>query len=199
MRGAASEQQHSHGALVGRDGFGNEYFENRRYQNSACAPSVSVARIDHCCVRAVAASSRPRRADQYRWVMYADRDNYKANSVPPDWFGALARRHASNADGLRCACFHAEPARRAYAATSPAWLHSIVDEPPSSARGAARFQHPVYEVPWTDGKAAEVRPISSYNPAVYMPKGYPKNPGGRKRWTLVQRWRPAGAPPLPEE
>jgi hypothetical protein len=42
-----------------------------------------------------------------------------------------------------------------------------------------------------------MRPISSFDPAVYMPKGYPKNPGGRKDWSVVQRWQPPGAPPLP--
>ena len=31
------EQEHRHGALVGRDSFGNTYYENRRYLTSAAA------------------------------------------------------------------------------------------------------------------------------------------------------------------
>ena len=52
----------------------------------------------------------------------------------------------------------------------------------------------VVEAPlWTvlTDKDAQVRPISSFNPAVYMPKGYPKNPGGRKDFSVVRRWPPA--------
>jgi len=44
---------------------------------------------------------------------------------------------------------------------------------------------------------AQARPISSFDPAVYMPKGYGKNPGGRKDFSVVRRWTPPGSPPLP--
>jgi hypothetical protein len=30
-------------------------------------------------------------------------------------------------------------------------------------------------------------------PAVYMPKGHLKQPGGRRSWEVVQRWQPPGA------
>ena len=66
--------------LVGRDGFGNEYFENRLYQTSACHPSRARPPADGSG------------ADRERWVMYADKSEYKANEVPPDWHGAAPAR-----------------------------------------------------------------------------------------------------------
>jgi hypothetical protein len=73
----------------------------------------------------------------------------------------------------------------------------MLDMPPSDARAAAVYVHPAYEQPWDEGRLAEVKPISSYEPAVYMPKGYPKRPGGRADFSVVRRWQPPGAPPLP--
>ena len=73
------------------------------------------------------------------------------------------------------------------------WLQYITDVAPSSPRGAAVYVHPRYELPWDSGKAAEERPISSYDPAVYMPPGYPKRPGGCKHFEVVQRWQPPDA------
>ena len=89
--------------------------------------------------------------------MYADKDDYKANMVPPDWYG---------------------------------WLHRISDVAPSAPNAASVYKHPIYEQRWDPGKEAQLRPLSSYNPAVYMPKGYPKNPGGRKDFSVVRRWQP---------
>ena len=73
-----------------------------------------------------------------------------------------------------------------------AWLHHTSDVAPSDPRAPSVYVHPSYEVPWDQGKLAEARPISSYDPAVYMPPGYLKHPGGPRRYETVQRWQPPG-------
>lgn len=120
--------QHRDGHLVGHDRFGNAYFENYHGQSQ-----------------------------RSRWVTYADKDDYSANSVPPEWFG---------------------------------WLHCINDWPPVGS-SASQYEHPVYEV-HPSGNEEEVRldqPLSSYEPEVYKPKGYPK--GQQSRWSVevIQRWQ----------
>ena len=130
--------------------------------------------------------------------MYAKTDDYKATMVPPEWHGAASESP--------CRCVWLTRERRT------AWLHRISDVAPSSENATAVYKHPIYEKPWDPGVEAQVRaacssestasdrhlrqmrPISSFSPAVYMPKGYPKNPGGRKDWSVVRRWQP---PPLP--
>ena len=75
------EQEHRHGALVGRDSFGNTYYENRHYMSSAAdCPGR------HSLKRSIDAARSG--ADRERWVMYADKNNYSAKEVPPDWHGA---------------------------------------------------------------------------------------------------------------
>lgn len=66
--------------LVGRDSFGNAYYENRRYPHSA-----SRAELRHPKGKLTQAAP-----DRERWVMYAKTDDYKANMVPPEWHGAAS-------------------------------------------------------------------------------------------------------------
>lgn len=114
---------------MGHDRFGNAYYENHHGQSQ-----------------------------RSRWVRYADKDDYSANSVPPEWFG---------------------------------WLHAINDCPPVGGGGCREYEHPIYETPppANEEKVHLDRPLSSYEPAVYMPKGYPK-PTVQNRWSVevVQRW-----------
>ena len=131
------EQEHRHGALVGRDSFGNTYYENRRYLTSAAASrSCKILQINFYAARTG--------ADRERWVMYADKDDYSAKEVPPDWHGATQRK--------RSVC-----RLRLNQCGLAAWLHRISDVAPSSADAAAVYKHPVYEQPWDSGIEAEVR------------------------------------------
>jgi hypothetical protein len=123
--------------------------------------------------------------------MYADSANYTPHSVPPDWYGAVPLSSPVQARAAAQAPPCLITRRR------PGWLHCIVDVPPSAARAAAVYVHPVYELPWDEGKLSEEKPISSYDPAVYMPKGYAKHPGGRADFSVVRRWQPPGGPPVP--
>jgi NADH:ubiquinone oxidoreductase subunit len=111
---------------VGHDRFGNEYYEQRHGQSQ-----------------------------RSRWVAYADKRDYSANSVPPEWFG---------------------------------WLHATNDCPP-----VGEYEHPFYETlpPADEEKVHLDRPLSSYEPAVYAPKGYPKPTVQKNRWSVevIQRWQ----------
>lgn len=111
--------------------------------------------------------NRRAQSQRFRWVKYKDQLDYSANDVPPEWFS---------------------------------WLHALNDWPPGGKdTPPGVYPHPTYERPPTQSEAAACldQPISSFKPAVYMPKGYPKRQGGR--WPveeIIERWDPAAATTL---
>jgi hypothetical protein len=106
--------------------------------------------------------NRHAQSTRFRWVRYVNTEEYSANDVPPEWFG---------------------------------WLHAINDWPPTSDdTPPGMYAYPSYEQ-FADAEEPAQQldhPISDYEPAVYMPKGYPKHRGGR--WPVeshtIERWRP---------
>jgi NADH dehydrogenase (ubiquinone) 1 alpha subcomplex subunit 12 len=88
------------GTLVGEDQFGNRYFENRAYQAGALPAGLGKVSAQF----QPALLTRLPRPGRHRWVLYADRHNYSARSVPREWHGWLIS--SSDAAPTRVAQLH---------------------------------------------------------------------------------------------